>query len=186
MSTLIFNGSPRKNGDTVSLLNVLERDLPDCIRINAYTAGISPCVDCRYCWQHQGCATHDGWGEIDRLLRECDSIVIASPIYFSELTGALLSLLSRLQQYYCAMKFRGEPYPLKGKRGGVVLVGGGDGKPDRAEQTAKTLLHSMGCKEIYPTILCHDTNRKPALQEEDITTELNRLALFLNGKEELP
>lgn len=182
MSTLIFNGSPRKNGDTVSLLTVLERELAETTRVDAYSCGISPCIDCRYCWQQPGCAISDGWGEVDALLKRCDSIVIASPIYFSELTGPLLSLLSRLQQYYCGMAFRGEPYPLRHKRGGLILVGGGDGKPERAEQSAITLLHQMGCKELFPTVLCHDTNHKPALQEAGVTERLQELALFLQSK----
>lgn len=179
MSTLIFNGSPRKNGDTAALLKILCEKLDDCEIINAYGGEISPCTDCRYCWQKQGCSISDDWQRADRLLHTCDSVVIASPIYFSELTGQLLAVLSRLQQYYCGMKFRGEKYPFFGKKGGVILVGGGDGAPKRAEQTAVTLLHSMGCGEIHPTVLAHNTNNTPAAEENGISERLCELADFL-------
>lgn len=182
MSTLIFNGSPRKNGDTVSLLNILCSQLEDCEIINAYGGNISPCIDCRSCWSKPGCAVKDDWQRADTLLRECDSVVIASPIYFSELTGSLLSVLSRLQQYYCGMAFRGEKYPLSGKHGGLVLVGGGDGSPGRAEETAVTLLHHMGCRELFPTVLCHNTNNIPAAEEPGIREKLYELANFLQNK----
>lgn len=182
MSTLIFNGSPRKNGDTVSLLNILCGKLENCEIISAYGSEIAPCTDCRYCWQKPGCAVKDGWQRVDRLLRECDSVVIASPIYFSELTGPLLSVLSRLQQYYCSMAFRGEKYPFSGKKGGLILVGGGDGSPERAEKTAVTMLHHMGCKEIFPTVLCHNTNNLPAADEPKICERLCELADFLEKR----
>lgn len=182
MSTLIFNGSPRKNGDTVSLLNILCGQLEGFETVNAYSGEISPCIDCRYCWYKEGCAVKDGWQRVDVLLRECDSVLIASPIYFSELTGPLLSVFSRLQQYYCAKAFLGEKYPFSGKRGGLILIGGGDGSPERAEKTAVTMLHHMGCREIFPTVLCHNTNNLPAADEPNIREKLSELADFLSGK----
>lgn len=182
MNTLIFNGSPRKNGDTASLVNILCGRLESRELVHAYNSEIYPCIDCRYCRKNQGCAINDGWGRVDSLLHECDSVVIASPIYFSELTGPLLSVFSRLQQYYSGMVFRGEKYPFSDKRGGIILVGGGNGTPTRAETTATALLHHMGCKEIFPTILCHNTDNLPAADEPNIHEKLNSLADFLNRK----
>lgn len=180
METLIFNGSPRPAGDTASLVRALRERLTGRVtELSAYSCGIAPCTDCRYCWEHPGCAKRDGWDLADERLRACGNVVIASPIYFSELTGPLLSVLSRLQQYYCAMAFRGEPYPLKGKRGGLILVGGGDGSAKRAEETAVTLLRHMGCGELFPTVLCHHTNETPALEEAGIFDRLLELGRFL-------
>lgn len=55
--------------------------------VYAYRCDISPCVDCRYCWENNGCAIEDEMQAVYRFLQECDNILIASPIYFSELTG---------------------------------------------------------------------------------------------------
>ena len=106
MKTLILNGSPRKNGDTVSLINKIIEDLKGDYMI------------------------------VDAYIQECDNILIASPIYFSELTGKLLDVGSRLQTYFCAKFFRGETPIEKSKRGAVILVGGGDGHMDKAYETA--------------------------------------------------
>lgn len=47
MKTLILNGSPRSNGDTASLLNVITQNITGEYRIvNAYGCDISPCIDC--------------------------------------------------------------------------------------------------------------------------------------------
>ena len=65
MKTLILNGSPRASGDTVSLIKVLTKKLPGEYKIvDAYRCDVSPCVDCRYCWEHSGCAIADEMQEI--------------------------------------------------------------------------------------------------------------------------
>lgn len=182
METLIFHGSPRKNGDSAALLRELQELLPGKTTvIHAYTCGISPCVDCRWCWEHSGCAIEDGWQQVEEALRTCDSVVIASPVYFSELTGPMLSLLSRLQQYYCARAFRGKPDPFGPKRGGVILTGGGDGNPEKAAETARTLLRQMGCRGELPAVLCCGTNTVPALETPGVREELKKLANILTG-----
>lgn len=179
MKTVIWNGSPRKNGDTASLLKKLRELLPgEIIEIPAYFCDISPCVDCRYCWEHSGCCRKDGWQELEQTLLACDNVVIASPVYFSELTGPLLSVLSRLQQYFCARAFRGENTPFSPKKGGILLVGGGDGSPRRAKEMAETLLRQMNCREIFPALICHNTNAAPALSELGILEKLQALADF--------
>lgn len=182
MKTVIFNGSPRKRGDTASLLRRLRDFLPgEVTEVEAYSCSIASCVDCRYCWEHAGCSREDGWREVEKELLDCGAVIIASPIYFSELTGPLLSVLSRLQQYYCARAFRGEASPFQGKRGGVILTGGGDGSPRRALETAETLLRQMGCGEIFPAVICHNTNAVPALKEPGVDEKLRALADYLKG-----
>lgn len=182
MKTVIWNGSPRKKGDTASLIQRLRELLPgEITEVQACFCDIAPCVDCRYCWEHSGCCRKDGWQELEETLLSCDNVVLASPIYFSELTGPLLSVLSRLQQYFCARFFRGESSPFAPKKGGILLVGGGDGSPRRAQETAETLLHQMNCREIFPPILCHNTNAAPALEEPGITERLQALADFLKA-----
>ena len=166
MKTLILNGSPRENGDTASLIKEVIRKLPGEYKtVDAYRSSISPCVDCRYCWEHDGCAIHDEMQEVYEYIQECDNILIASPVYFSELTGKLLDLGSRLQAYYCASFFRKEKPILKEKKGAVILVGGGDCHMDKAYSTACILLHHMNCQTIHEPVCSHNTNKTPAADD---------------------
>lgn len=65
MKTLIFVGSPRKQGDTMSLVNLLCEELQGEVKIvYAYDCHFSGCLDCRYCWKNEGCALDDGMQEI--------------------------------------------------------------------------------------------------------------------------
>lgn len=167
IKTLILNGSPRRDGDTTSLVREITEKLNGEIRIvDAYNCDISPCVDCRYCRKNNGCALHDEMQAVYSYIEECDNILIASPIYFSELTGKLLDVGSRLQCYFSARFFRKEEPITKSKKGAVVLVGGGDGKIEKAYDTACTLLHHMNCFHIHTAVYSHNTNERPAIEDE--------------------
>lgn len=144
--------------------------------VSAYTAAVSPCIDCRYCFSHSSCSIRDEMDEIYPVIEGCDRIVIISPIYFSELTGPLLSLLSRLQRYYAARTLRGEAPIPKEKLGAVLLVGGGDGKADRAVSTAKILLHQMNVSSILPPLIYQNTNQISVKNSPEILEKVKRLA----------
>lgn len=183
--TLILFGSPRRNGNTAALLDILCWELRgEYMLVDAYRADISPCIDCRACRKKPGCAVDDGMGRVYDCIEECDSVVIASPIYFSELTGKLLDVGSRLQTYFCSTVLRGEPAPGRSKRGGVILCGGGTGSADKAYSTAKRLLHYMNCDEVYPAVVSHSTDSRPAAEDEAALAALAGLIGYLNEEEE--
>ena len=182
MKTLIFNGSPRKKGDTAALLRILKESLRGEYReVDCYREDISPCIDCRSCRKELKCVLNDGMQEIYRYIEECDNVVIASPIYYSELSGKLLDAASRFQMYYSARYFRREEPGIRQKKGGVILVGGGDGDPKRAYATAKILLRGLNAKEIFPLVCSHGTNTLPAAEDEEAVRAVGKLAEFLNG-----
>ncbi len=179
MKTLILNGSPRVNGDTAILIELITNNISGEYKIvNAYRCSVSPCVDCRYCWENTGCAINDEMQEIYEYIRDCDNVLIASPIYFSELTGKLLDVASRLQTYFCARFFRKEVAVAKPKKGAVLLVGGGDGKMDKAYDTACTLLHHMYCTDIHELVASHNTNMKPAIEDEEVHKGIDSIINF--------
>ncbi len=179
MKTLIINGSPRVNGDTVSLVNILKEKINgECMTVDAYRCKVSPCTDCRFCWENSGCAIKDEMEQIYAYIQECDNILIASPIYFSELTGKLLDVGSRLQTYFCARFFRKEEPIVKAKKGAVVLVGGGDGHIDKPYETACTLLHHMNCYNIHQVVFSHNTNDRPAVEDKQAINGINSIISF--------
>ena len=182
MKTLILNGSPRKNGDTVSLIKkVIDGLVGEFKVINAYSCNISPCIDCRFCQGNSGCSIRDEMQAVYEYIQECDNIIIASPIYFSELTGKLLDVGSRLQTYFCARFFRKEMPIQKPKRGAVILVGGGDGHMNKAYETACTLLHHMNCHNIHTLVSAHNTDNLPAIEDKKALVGIESILQFMNN-----
>lgn len=177
MKTLIFNGSPRLNGDTSYLTEALRRELPGEVReIRAYREKIRPCVDCRRCWQKPGCVIPDDMQEIYRAIQEADCIIIASPVYFSGLTGVLMAMMSRLQMFYTARRFLHTELIEKPKAGGVILAGGGEGAPKHAESTARMLLRGMKVTGKIPVVATLATDTKPAREDAEAIAEVKAMA----------
>lgn len=144
MKTLIFNGSPRKDGNSSFCSNYIAKNIKGEIKIiQAYTENISACTDCRFCFQTKKCKINDNMQTLYKEIINADNIIIISPLYFSTLTGELLSLFSRTQLFYNAK------INLKEKRGAVVLLGGGTSKNiEPAYTTGRIVLRQLNCKTI--------------------------------------
>jgi len=181
MKTLIISGSPRKNGDSMTLVNEMMKYLDGEVRIIETYNNISPCVDCRYCWHNKGCSINDNMQEVYQLLNEVDNIVIASPLYFSELTGQLLSFASRLQVFYASRYIRKDSeFKQKKKNGVLIISAGGDTRDyDRSEKTANIIFSQMNTIPIGSVSSIH-TNEIPAKEDTKALDKAKELALKLN------
>jgi multimeric flavodoxin WrbA len=182
MKTLIIIGSPRKNGDSMTLVNEMIKYLDGDIKIvHTYYDNISPCIDCRHCWSNDGCSIDDEMQEIYKLLDEVDNVILASPLYFSELSGKLLSFASRLQYFFAIRCIRKNiDFKLKSKNGVIVITGGGDGNPNPAISSANIIFRHINTK-LIGTILSLQTNYLPAKEDSEALTKAKNLALSLNS-----
>ena len=182
MRTLILNGSPRENGDTAHLIRELAVHLDGEVNVvNAYDAAIRPCVDCRHCFENNGCIIDDDMQRVYGFIQEADNILLASPIYFSELTGALLNLCSRLQVYYAAKFVRKQPSLFKTKKGGLLVAAGGSSKDyTKAESTARLLFHAMNGGEWVGTAAAMHTDKTPACEDAQALQAVRDLAGRMN------
>ena len=163
MKTLIINGSPRRNGDTQALIDAFVSGLTGDCRVVSRDDGISPCIDCRYCWTHDGCAVRDAMQDFYRYLVDCDVVVLASPVWFSSLSGPALDIGSRLQTYFARKFFRHLPSPLKPKRGVILLVGAQPETVHGPIANAKTILGLANiAKDDMVVITSMNTDRIPA------------------------
>lgn len=181
MKTLIINGSPRRKGDTSQLINEVIKDLKGEYKIvNVYEAKISACIDCRYCKTNKGCYLKDEMQALYKEIETANNILIASPIYFSEITGRLLEVGSRLQTYYSARRFRKEVPILEKKKGAVILVGGGEGKLNKAYETASILLRCMNVETILPVVSSHHTDEIAAKEDKIALQGCHHICTFFN------
>lgn len=181
MKTLIINGSPKRDGDTAALVSAFACALTGEVKILSAANNISPCTDCRACWSKRGCTLEDEMQEVYPFLEACDNIVLASPVWFSSLSGPLLNIASRMQTLYAARRFRNELQKAKPKNGVLLLVGAGRGTEMAAAQNARTILKWMGARlpcvaEVYSL----DTNHIPAARDEAACENARDAARLLN------
>ena len=103
MLILGIQGSPRKKGNTNYLLtafmNEAERFGVRTHVIEVAQKNIVPCLGCGFCEKNGYYVTQDDdmKPEIYPLLREADVIVLASPIYFYNVTAQIKALIDRSQ-----------------------------------------------------------------------------------------
>lgn len=182
MKTLIFNGSPRSDGNTAYLVDLLAKKLKDDVQIiSAFKVKVQPCMDCRYCWEHGKCVFHDDMDQIYAAIKESDNIVIASPVNYGELTGKLLCVLSRLQAFYASKRFKNVNQVRKPKKGALILCGGGDGGGKAAERTAKMLLRDMNAT-LDKMVTSLNTDTIHSNSDRNAIEQIKNLAEFFNAQ----
>lgn len=180
MKTLIINGSPRRNGDTSGLIEELKKQLnSEFVEISAYYDKIAPCNDCRQCWKKKSCVIKDDMFKIYN--DDFDIVVIASPLYMSNLTGPLVSLASRFQTYYAAKRFLHDEIYLRSKTAILIIVGGGDGGQEQAINLSKWMFKKMNA-EFYDenAVFSLHTDNLPAKEDIDALKKIKEIAYRIN------
>jgi len=98
---LIFTGSPRKKGNTETLVDALcqgiERDggSVEVIRISDYE--IAPCIGCGGCDKTGVCVVKDDMIPMYDKIIAARRVILASPIYFYSITAQAKALVDRCQ-----------------------------------------------------------------------------------------
>lgn len=182
MKTLIINGSPKRNGDTAVLINELVKSLIGEVKILTCYDEISPCNDCRFCWENPGCCIDDEMQKVYPYLQECDNVILASPIWFSSLSGPLLNISSRIQTLFAGTYFRREEKKCKEKNGVLILVGAEKGTEVTPTANALTIMKFMNARRpCIATIYSLDTNNVPAELDAVAIKNVKEAALKLNN-----
>lgn len=98
---VIFNGSPRFDGNTSTILQMIERGAKEHnAQVNSYTLfklKMSACQGCFGCRINEGkCSLSDEMTKAIDQVKEADAVVIGSPIYFMQINGMVKNLYDRL------------------------------------------------------------------------------------------
>lgn len=186
MKTLIINGSPRRDGNTVSLIRELKAHLEgEVVEISAFYDDIAPCVDCRGCWETAACVVHDGMQVIYD--DDFDNIVVASPVYYGTLPGSVLSLMSRLQPWHAAMFFLNRPLEQRPKKSAAILTAGGKGNEERAHHHLRAFFRMLNARGFQDHTACSpNTDTIPAIEDEAARAGVRDIAAWLNSPEPPP
>lgn len=101
MNVVIFLGSPRKNGNTETLVKSMISGIEEaggkCELIRLADYNIHPCIACGGCEKEGNCVIQDDMQQLYPKITEADRIVIASPIYFYGVTAQTKAFIDRCQ-----------------------------------------------------------------------------------------
>jgi multimeric flavodoxin WrbA len=105
MNVIAINGSPRKKGNTATLLEYAikgsrsENATTEIIHL--YDLQFKGCKSCFWCKQKDSagigvCVTNDGLSPVLEKIMKCDVLLLGSPIYYSDVTGMTRCFMERL------------------------------------------------------------------------------------------
>ena len=184
---LVLWGSPHPKGYTHRLLEEFLRPFQEaghCIQwFDTYKEAPSPCRACGWCAAHEGCIIEDSCGELDESLRECDLLVVASPVYNLSFPAPLKAVLDRFQRYFEARFSLGKKPPIAKHRPAVLLVTAGAPSSEGPAIMEKQLRQ---CFSVMNTIL-RETVVWPATDSgekawPEVKSAVNRLSLAISGE----
>lgn len=138
-------GSPRRHGNSDRLLEAAlagAREAGAEVRtLVAAEAGLKHCLGCNACSLTGECIQRDGGRAVYSAIDDADAIVVASPVYFASVPGALKVLIDRMQPYWARRYVLKLPRPAR--RPGAILLARGGGDPygfEHAEATIRSVL----------------------------------------------
>jgi len=129
MKVLIFNGSPRPQGNTSIALAEFARQLEkhgiDCETVRIGSQPVRGCIACNRCRQTPGaCVFNDDLcNSLSAKMKEADAFVVGSPVYWGQPNGAVLALIQRMF-YSNGAAFAGKPAAAVAvcRRGGATAA----------------------------------------------------------------
>ena len=189
---LIVNGSPKINGNTYYLINEFVKNYKYPVDIiNAFDIGtqrgISSCIDCGGCLKQKFCVLDDDFKKITQ--DDYELILIASPIYQSNLPGPMLNIVNRFNFLYNNKHGLGISHQFESKQAGLILVGGGGAckflqgtnNEDMAIKQSKYIFNKINAElKSENIILCLNTNQTQTRDNEEIKLKIKEMANRLN------
>jgi len=170
MKIIAFNGSPRKEWNTATLLKkTLEGASSQGAKtelIHLYDLDYKGCISCFACKEKDGksygkCVVKDSLKPIFKRVEKCDAIIFGSPIYLGNVTGEMQSFMERLVFPY--LTYIDPPqslFPKKIPAGFIYTMGIPEeqmnefGYGQRFVNIGRFLARIFGSSEI---LLCFDT-----------------------------
>ncbi len=124
MRVLGISGSPRAAGNTETLLQyALEPFREKGWAVTSFLLSnkvVAPCTGCEDCSQTGKCLLEDDMEELYAEYAACDALIIASPVYYRNVTAQLKAVFDRSYAVYAK-------HLLTNKVGGAIAVGRGTG-----------------------------------------------------------
>jgi len=102
MKVVAVNGSARKDGNTARLVEEMFEPLREagheCLHLQLAAQRVQGCTACRKCYEKKDRRCHgrkDYGNEVIEALSDADAIVLASPVYFADVSAEMKAIIDR-------------------------------------------------------------------------------------------
>ena len=116
MKILAIAGSPRRKGNTDTLLDHAiagaRSAAVEVERVILSRLKIAPCIECNRCFETGRCAVKDDYQTLYDKTLEADGIMLASPVFFMNVSGHTKAFIDRFQCLWALRYVLDRPVPL--------------------------------------------------------------------------
>ena len=145
-------GSPRRDGNTDTLMNKFLEGLDECKTSNSLkitaekifvsNLKISPCRECCNCSKTGECIINDDMQLLYPKLMNCDFLAIAGPIFFTTVSGYLKAFIDRFQRFWALKYELNRKVITREDRKGILISTAGSKSIDMFD-CAKKIMRSL-------------------------------------------
>lgn len=176
MFYLCIYGSPRINGNTDILLDAISEGIksqPAKIQIEKVyirDLKISPCRECRSCDKTGICIVKDDMQKLHDKICDADYVIIASPIFYYNVTAQLKTVIDRSQCFW-ARKYLLKKQPVKSGIKGIFVSVCASKPPhffDCAKKTVKYYFDAYDIEYYRDFLVNKIDNYREILNQKDI------------------
>jgi multimeric flavodoxin WrbA len=142
MHVMAINGSPRKKGNTTTLIHAMLEGAKEAgaqvSEAHLHTLEMKGCMGCLSCRKVHGvCAQKDALSPFLEGMKTCDALILGCPIYMYRICGQMKLFVDRLYSLYAPKEsgYGYNPVVTPGKRFAIVIS---QGAPD-SEQYQRSI-----------------------------------------------
>lgn len=99
MKILILTGSPRKNGNSNTLvdnfINGAKENGHEVVRFDSAFKNVHPCTACNHCGMDGDCVYKDDFNFVKENIVNADMVVFATPMYYFGISAQLKAVIDR-------------------------------------------------------------------------------------------
>ena len=161
MKILAITGTKRKGNSLIAASYIAKKLNAELEILNVTEKNIQPCKACYACLFGQKCSIEDDVEEILQKIRGADFVLVASPVYWLDLTGKMKMLLDRM---FMALQYFEE---YREKKGAVIYFYGFEELRGWASNTYNVFLRVLGITPLA-VVPVHAALPGEVLKEENV------------------
>ena len=189
MHVIAINGSPRKKGNTSTLIHAMLEGAREAgaetSEAHLHTLDMKGCMGCLSCrTKHGVCAQKDGLSPFLEGIKTCDALIVGCPIYMYRISGQMKLFVDRVYSLYTPKEGGGYNSAVPAGKRFAMVISQGAQDPQQYVRSLRWLTGmtgtGLGMKEVG-RIIHTDSHELPADKNEALCQEAKAIGRKLVG-----
>jgi multimeric flavodoxin WrbA len=179
MQVLAFNGSPRKKGNTSTIIAAILEGArakgAQTTEIRLHDINLKGCMGCLSCRKNFGhCKQRDDLSQYLEAIKSCTGVVIGCPIYMYRISGQMKLFVDRIYSLYANRPDGGYDSMVPSGKTYALAISQGAPNPEQYKKSIQYLAgmagSGLGMEEVG-RIIHVNSEERPAVGNKDLLKE---------------